>query len=55
MGLWRKSTHSDGNGGECIELASDNGALMVRDTTNRDGATLTFTAQAWQEFTRRLQ
>jgi len=27
---------------------------MVRDTTDRDGATLTFTAQAWQEFTRRL-
>jgi Domain of unknown function (DUF397) len=55
MGVWRKSTYSDGNGGDCVELASDNGAIMVRDTTNRDGGTLAFTARAWQEFTRRLQ
>ncbi len=55
MGLWRKSTYSDGNGGECVELASDNGAIMVRDTTNRDGGTLAFTAQAWQDFTGRLR
>jgi hypothetical protein len=55
MGLWRKSTYSDGNGGDCVELASGNGAILVRDTTDRDGGTLAFTAQAWQEFTRRLQ
>jgi hypothetical protein len=47
MGVWRKSTYSDGNGGDCVELASDAGAILVRDTTNRDGATLTFTARAW--------
>lgn len=55
MGVWRKSTYSDGNGGDCVELASDTGAILVRDTTNRDGATLAFTAQAWQEFTDRLR
>ena len=55
MGVWRKSTYSDGNGGECVELASDNGAILVRDTTDRDGGTLTFTPAAWQEFTRRPQ
>jgi hypothetical protein len=29
--------------------------ILVRDTTNRDGRTLAFTANAWQEFTRRLR
>jgi hypothetical protein len=24
--------------------------VLVRDTTNRDGETLTFTADAWQRF-----
>jgi hypothetical protein len=28
--------------------------ILVRDTTDRDGGTLAFTAEAWQEFTRRL-
>jgi hypothetical protein len=55
MGVWRKSTYSDGNGGDCVELASDGGVITVRDTTDRDGATLVFAAQAWQEFTRCLR
>jgi hypothetical protein len=24
--------------------------ILLRDTTNRDGGTLSFTAEAWQEF-----
>jgi Domain of unknown function (DUF397) len=51
---WRKSSFSGANGGACVEVASaDN--VTVRDTTNRDGVTLQFTAAAWQEFTRRLR
>lgn len=51
---WRKSSYSNANGGDCVEVASaDN--VAVRDTTDRDGVTLQFTAQAWQEFTRRLR
>ena len=50
MGDWRKSTYSDGNGGECVELASGSGVILVRDTTNRDGGTLAFTADAWSAF-----
>ena len=50
MGDWRKSTHSDASGGQCVELASDDAAVLVRDTTDRDGQTLTFTSQAWQKF-----
>ena len=51
---WRKSTYSDANGGACVEAATTP-HILVRDTTDRDGGTLTFTAQAWQDFTRRLR
>ncbi|MGH3246249.1 MAG: DUF397 domain-containing protein, partial [Trebonia sp.] len=44
---WRKSTYSDATGGNCVEVASDD-MVMVRDTTNRDGRTLTFSAAAWE-------
>lgn len=55
MGGWRKSTYSDGTGGQCLETASDHGAVLVRDTANRDGATLAFTANAWRAFTASLK
>jgi hypothetical protein len=29
--------------------------ILVRDTTNRDGAALSFTAQAWLRFTASLR
>ena len=51
---WRKSTYSDGNGGSCVEVVSGDGVL-VRDTTDRDGETLQFPAEAWQQFTRSLR
>jgi Domain of unknown function (DUF397) len=51
---WRKSSFSNANGGACVEVAAD-GAILVRDTTNRDGGTLGFTAGAWQEFIRALR
>ena len=54
MGEWRKSSYSGANGGSCVEVASSDN-VMVRDTTDRDGVTLQFTAQAWQEFTRHLR
>ena len=47
---WRKSSYS-GSNGSCVETASGNGAVLVRDTTDRAGETLTFSAAAWQEFT----
>lgn len=46
---WRKSTYSTGDGGQCVEVASD-GMVMVRDTTDRDGGTLAFSAAAWEQF-----
>ncbi|MEV4760371.1 DUF397 domain-containing protein [Micromonospora sp. NPDC049559] len=48
---WRKSTYSGNNGGDCVEVA-DNlpGRVLVRDTKDRDGGTLTFAAEAWRTF-----
>jgi hypothetical protein len=51
---WRKSTYSGANG-SCVETASDRGAVLVRDTTNREGETLEFTTDAWGEFTTSLR
>ena len=47
---WRKSSYSGSNGGECVEVATA-GAVLVRDTTDRGGPVLTFTADAWRAFT----
>ncbi|MFI0791100.1 DUF397 domain-containing protein [Micromonospora rubida] len=46
---WRKSTKSGGNGGNCVEVA-DNlpGVVLVRDTKDRDGGTLSFSPAAWR-------
>jgi hypothetical protein len=51
---WRKSRYSGNGGGECVETASGSGTVMVRDTTNRDGGTLVFSAAAWEKFTQGL-
>jgi Domain of unknown function (DUF397) len=55
MGIWRKSTYSDGNGGECVELASDSGVILVRDTTDRAGIMLSVPAAAWRRFSDALK
>lgn len=46
---WRKSSYSGSNGGNCIEVAAETG-VTVRDTTNRNGVTLAFSAAAWAKF-----
>ncbi len=47
---WRKSTRSD-NDGHCVEVA-DNlpGVVLVRDSKDRSGPTLTFRPDAWRGF-----
>jgi len=51
MGEWRKSSYSNANGGDCIEVADKAGAILVRDTKNRTGAMLRVDAEAWERFT----
>jgi hypothetical protein len=54
MDDWRKSSYSGSNGGECVEVASGN-VILVRDTTDRDGMTLSVPVDAWQRFTASLR
>lgn len=51
---WRVATYTGGNG-NCIEVADDAKTVLVRDTKDRDGGTLAFTAQAWEAFTSGLK
>jgi hypothetical protein len=48
---WRKSSYSGDNGGACVEIASSAQVMLVRDTTDRDGPIVTFSADAWRSFT----
>ena len=52
---WRKPARSSGNGGACVEVGDQARGVLVRDTTDREGATLTFTADAWGSFTATLK
>jgi hypothetical protein len=49
---WRKSTYSNGNGGNCVEVASlPDGGRAVRDSKDRRGPVLRFTTSEWAAFT----
>ena len=54
MNAWRKSSYSNGQGGDCVEVALDD-EILVRDTTDRDGGTLTFSTETWETFTASLR
>jgi hypothetical protein len=48
---WRKSSYSTGNGGACVEVASNlPGIVAVRDSKNPDGPALAFTPDEWAAF-----
>jgi Domain of unknown function (DUF397) len=48
---WRKASYSGNGGASCVEAGNFPGGVLVRDTTDRDGATLSISAKAWQRFT----
>jgi hypothetical protein len=50
--IWRKSSYSGGNGGDCVEVA-DNvpGVVAVRDSKDPGGPVLAFTPDEWRAFT----
>lgn len=48
---WRKSSYSDGSGGNCLEVAPGFEAIVpVRDSKNPHGPKLAFRTAAWSAF-----
>jgi hypothetical protein len=52
--IWRKSSHSGSNGGQCVEVAAP-GRILVRDTEDRAGAVLEFRLDAWRKFAAKVK
>ncbi len=50
---WRKSSYSVNNG-QCAEVGTVSGGVMVRDTADRDGPVLEFSLRAWARFVQSL-
>lgn len=50
--VWRKSTRSGDNGGQCVEVAMlDGGNVALRDSKDKgSGPILVFTAGEWEAF-----
>jgi hypothetical protein len=52
---WRKSSYSNGSGGNCIEVAEGAGHIQVRDSKDPQGPVLAFPAGAWSAFIREVR
>jgi hypothetical protein len=49
--VWHKSTFSNGNGGACVEVATNlRDIVAVRDSKDREGPALAVSDQAWSVF-----
>ena len=51
---WRTSTFSGADGG-CVEIASEDGSVLVRDSRQRSGPVLQFSPELWSSFMERLR
>ncbi|MFI0352850.1 DUF397 domain-containing protein [Actinomadura sp. 9N407] len=49
-GQWRKSSHSGGNGGECVELAGLPHVVAIRDSKDPDGPRLALDRNVFRAF-----
>ncbi|MGI8328985.1 DUF397 domain-containing protein [Actinomadura scrupuli] len=56
--LWRRSSRSGPEGGDCVEVAVSGRAeplISVRDSKNPDGVVLTFAPAEWTGLVRRIK
>lgn len=47
---WRKSSRSNINGGECVEVAERTDCVLARDSKDPDGPMLSFGRDEWRVF-----
>lgn len=52
---WRKSTHSTGNGGDCVEIGDTANGVLVRDTKDRAGHVMRVSSGQWKRFVGELR
>jgi hypothetical protein len=53
---WRKSSYSSNGGADCVEAGSTSGAILIRDTKDRErGPVLRISLDAWAAFTTSLR
>ncbi|MFI0482625.1 DUF397 domain-containing protein [Actinomadura sp. 9N215] len=55
MTQWRKSSHSNTSGGNCVEVADLAGNIGVRDSKDPNGPQLTLDATTWRTLTHRIK
>lgn len=48
--VWRKSSYSGNQGGACIEVAADHGAVRIRDSKHPSGPQLATSVRTWATF-----
>ncbi|MGW6615557.1 DUF397 domain-containing protein [Streptomyces erythrochromogenes] len=54
--IWRKSSYSNGDGGNCVEVADGvAGVVPVRDSKRPDGGVVMIGAAAWGPFVAALK
>ncbi|SDO96462.1 protein of unknown function [Actinopolyspora xinjiangensis] len=53
--VWRKSSRSGGNGGNCVEVGYASGIVGIRDTKDRRGGTLAVEYTTWTAFLRTVK
>ncbi|MCH6162996.1 DUF397 domain-containing protein [Streptomyces marispadix] len=49
---WRKSSYSDDEGAECVEVAEATSAVHIRDSKDPEGPHLTVPRGGWTRFLR---
>lgn len=50
-----KSSYSSNGGADCVETATGNGLILVRDSADRDGKSVAVPAVAWTALTASLR
>lgn len=47
---WRKSSHSGGNGGDCVEITAYNDGVAIRNSNDPESGALAFTGPEFRAF-----
>jgi len=52
---WRRSSYSNTQGNQCVEVAVIGDRIALRDSKDPNGPVLTFSKAEWRQFVRRMR